>query len=86
LGYFTEQDIVDLAGLISPEVIPIIRDQDQLAKYLDQQGVDYLVTFPSWYPDLVATAELVYQNDGVIAPKLEHENMAVYGWNPQGEP
>jgi hypothetical protein len=36
LGYFGQRNLLDLAGLISPEVIPFIRDEDRLA-YLDRK-------------------------------------------------
>jgi hypothetical protein len=80
LGYFARRPLLDLAGLVSPEVIPFIRDEHALADYLDQQGAEYLVTFPGWYPQLTAQAELIYQTDGEISPALGYENMAVYRW------
>jgi hypothetical protein len=80
LGYFGERQLVDLAGLISPEVIPFIRDEDLLAIYLDESQVDYLVTFPGWYPVLVARAAPVFSTDAPFAPDLGGENMVVYRW------
>ena len=80
IGYFGNRDLVDLAGLISPDVIPFIRDEEQLGRYLDSQNASYLVTFPDWYPILVGQAALIYQTDGVISPVLGKENMAVYKW------
>ncbi len=80
IGYFGKQRIVDLAGLISPEVIPFIRDEARLSDYLDQQKVDYLVTFPGWYPDLVQRAEPIFQTQGQFSPLEGGENMRVYRW------
>ncbi len=80
LGYFAQRPILDLAGLVSPEVIPFIRDEAQLKRYLDQQGADYLVSFPDWYPQLTKRAVLVYQSRGEIGPALGEESMAVYLW------
>ena len=80
LGYFGGREIIDLAGLISPEVIPFIRDENQLAAYLDSQDADYLMTFPDWYPALTAQAFLVYQTQGEFSPKAGGENIAVYRW------
>ncbi|MFQ5945561.1 MAG: hypothetical protein ACE5NC_04845, partial [Anaerolineae bacterium] len=59
IGYFSRRHLVDTAGLISPEVIPFIRDEPQLLKFLEQNGVSYFVTFPSWYPQLVRDPRLV---------------------------
>ncbi len=39
LGYYGERDVLDLAGLISPDVIPFIRDEYRLAVHLDKAGV-----------------------------------------------
>ena len=80
LGYFAQRDIVDLAGLISPDVIPFIRDEDQIAGYLEAQQVDYLMTFPRWYPYLTARSIKIFQTDGTFSPRLGGENMAVYQW------
>lgn len=80
LGYFGGRRIIDLAGLVSPEVIPILRDEAALAAHLDQRGADYLMTFPSWYPMLVQRAELLFTTSGRPAPAAGGENMAVYRW------
>ncbi len=80
LGYFGERQIIDMAGLVSPEVIPFIRDEPRLRTWLDQRGANYLVTFPGWYPILVKDARLVYQTNSPVAPGLGGENMAVYLW------
>jgi hypothetical protein len=80
LGYFSGRPLLDLAGLVSPQVIPFIRDQEQLAAYLDKQQADYLVTFPGWYPLLVRELHPVYQSHGTIAPEIGGENMVVYRW------
>lgn len=53
LGYFGNRKILDLAGLISPEVIPFIRDEQKLAQFMDEQQVDYFFTFPDWYPNII---------------------------------
>ncbi len=60
IGYFAPRPLVDLAGLVSPEVVPFIRDEVQLAAYLDTRGVDYLIVLKDWYPQLSSYAELVY--------------------------
>ena len=52
IGYFARRPLLDLAGLVSPEVIPFIRDEARLHALMRQRGAAYLVTFPSWYPHL----------------------------------
>jgi len=80
LGYFDDHDIIDLAGLVSPEVIPFIRDERRLSEYLTESGADYLIAFPDFYPLLVQSAEPVFISRGRIAPALDQENMTVYRW------
>jgi hypothetical protein len=79
MGYYGNRNLVDLAGLVSPEVIPFIRDEARLAQYLDQKEVDYLVTFPDWYPQLVQGRQKLYcgpQNKFLAG----QEPMCVYSW------
>ncbi len=81
LGYFDNHELIDLAGLISPEVIPFIRDEPKLAEYLNQSGADYLIAFPGFYPLLTENAELVFTSNSVVTQTIfEEENMAVYLW------
>lgn len=80
LGYFGQRDILDLAGLISPEVIPFIRNEPQLGKYLNDKHADYLVTFPGWYPELIAQGTLIYQSTNEFSPNAGGENMEVLRW------
>ena len=80
LGYFANRRLLDLAGLVSPQVIPFIRDQNHLALFLDAQGANYLVTFPGWYPQLVSQEQLIYKSPGVSRVDNEYEDIAVYSW------
>ena len=80
LGYFGGRQLVDLAGLVSPEVIPFIRDEQRLALFLDELEADYLVTFPGWYPQLARKGSLIYNSNSAFSPEMGGENMAVYRW------
>ena len=81
LGYYGERQLIDLAGLISPQVIPFIRDEGQLEVFLDQHKADFLMTFPGWYPALTSDRQPIFQTTGGISPALGGENMAVYRWS-----
>jgi hypothetical protein len=67
ITYVSERPIVDLAGLVTPEVIPLLRVPDRdarLADFMAEQGVQYVVIFPNWFPDLAARTDVlepVYQ-------------------------
>lgn len=80
LGYFGQHNLVDMAGLVSPEVIPFLRDETRLAVYLNERGVSYLVTFPDWYPHLTANLSLVFTTGAPYSLAFGEQNMAVYRW------
>ncbi|HUH96426.1 MAG TPA: hypothetical protein VLZ89_03650 [Anaerolineales bacterium] len=80
LGYFDHHQLIDLAGLVSPQVIPFMRDQTRLAAYLDQNGASYLIAFPDFYPDLSRSAPIVFSSGGRFAIAAGQKNMTVYRW------
>lgn len=82
LGYYGKRPILDLAGLISPEVIPIIRNETALKAYLTERNVNYLMTFPDWYTTLAQNLEPIYTGSGAFAPEQGQANMRVYTWKP----
>jgi hypothetical protein len=80
LGYFGNHEIIDLAGLITPEVIPFIRDETLIQGYLNLRKVDYLITFPDWYPMLIDELTPIYSTNAEYAPAFGERNMSVYIW------
>jgi hypothetical protein len=82
LGYFGGRRVLDMAGLVSPEVIPFIRDESRLSAWLDREGANYLETFPDWYPALSASARAtrVFTTGASYSPAQGGTNMAVYRW------
>ncbi|MCK6627132.1 MAG: hypothetical protein L6R45_18385 [Anaerolineae bacterium] len=80
IGYFTERSLIDLAGLITPEIIPIIRDEPALLHFVTARQADYLVTFPSWYPGLTQSPRLtrLYSTQAPWSPQAGGDNMTVY--------
>ncbi|MGB9668914.1 MAG: hypothetical protein ACPL0B_00880 [Anaerolineales bacterium] len=81
MEYFGKRYLVDLAGLIDPNVIPIIRNEERLAEYMDLQKVDVLVCFPGWYPWLTADQIILHQADGRLNGEYELGVMTVYQWS-----
>jgi hypothetical protein len=81
LGYFGEHQIIDLAGLISPEVIPFIRDEGQLLLYLQELDIHYLMTLSDWYHDLPLAGKEIYRSDGNAILKAGGQPMAIYEYN-----
>jgi hypothetical protein len=81
LGYFDHHRLIDLAGLVSPEVIPFIRDEARLATFMDRRHANYLVAFPAFYPALTRASEPVFSSGGPFAPEIGEKNMTVYLWH-----
>jgi hypothetical protein len=81
LGYFDDHPLIDLAGLVSPEVVPFMRDERRLAGYLDSRGARYLIAFPDSYPSLAKAAQPVFSSGGKFAPAMGEQNMTVYCWS-----
>ncbi len=87
VGYFGDRRLIDLAGLVSPEVIAFIRDEEAIGEYLYIRQTDYLMTFPGWYPQLTLGRTPVYRSPGSFSPAAGGEHMAVYRWqNPRFAP
>ena len=80
MGYFDHHQLIDLAGLVSPEVIPFMRNETRLATYLNQRGVGYLIAFPDFYPNLTRNIPVVFSSHGRFAIEAGQKNMAVYRW------
>jgi hypothetical protein len=80
LGYFDYHDLIDLAGLVSPDVISFIRNEPQLANYLNQRGANYLIAFPDFYPLLTENAETVFVTNSAVTLTFGQKNMVVYLW------
>jgi len=62
ITYVSERPVVDLAGLVTPEVVPLLRAPDRdarLADFMAAQGVQYVIIFPNWFPGLAARSDLL---------------------------
>lgn len=79
-GYFGAHPMLDMAGLVSPEVIPFIRDEAQLKEWMLRHEARYAVFFPTWYAQLGSDEELkqVYSTECALTRELGEENLAVY--------
>ena len=49
LGYFGNRYVIDLAGLVNKEVVPILTDPVGLRNFLKETDASYLMIFPDWY-------------------------------------
>jgi len=78
IGYFSPNPLVDLAGLITPDVVPFIRDEERLSVYINSTSAGYLISFPSFYPQIAARHKSVFEA-GLDEFPFE-ENITVYRW------
>jgi arabinofuranosyltransferase len=62
ITYVSERPVVDLAGLITPEIIPLLRAPDRdsrLIALLAARNVQYVIIFPNWFPGLASRDDLL---------------------------
>ena len=82
LGYYAPRPILDLAGLISPEVVPIIRNPEALMQLMCQRHVRFLMVLPNQRPAAEDDPRLgsrpVFQTRAPYSPAAGGGNMMVY--------
>jgi hypothetical protein len=81
LGYFAPRPILDIAGLVTPEVIPIILDGDALWALMEERGAVYLMAMDDQVPnDDPGDPRLctIFNTAGALAPISGGSNMRVY--------
>ena len=62
ITYISERPIVDLVGLVTPEIVPLLHGPDRasrLAGFLAERDVQYVIIFPNWFPALAARRDLL---------------------------
>lgn len=81
VGYFSSRPMLDIAGLVSPDVAPIVDDADALWRLMQARDAHYLMAFPDQIPgDSVADDRLcqVFITNGETARRAGGSNMAIY--------
>ncbi len=81
VGYFAPRPILDIAGLVSPEVVPIILDKDGLYALMKERNARYLMAFPDQVPGVdLSDPRLcpVFTTHGETSPRQGGYNMTVY--------
>jgi len=81
VGYFTPRPMLDIAGLVSPDVAPIVDDENALWRLMQDREAQYLMAFPDQIPgDDPNDPRLcrVFITNGETAPKQGGSNMAIY--------
>jgi hypothetical protein len=83
VGYLVDRPLLDLAGLITPEIVPFITDEARLLAFMEEKGADYVVFFPDWSPAYARMSQdprlhPVYRTGYAWTLGQGHANMAVY--------
>ncbi|MFB0537570.1 MAG: hypothetical protein ACETWR_21605 [Anaerolineae bacterium] len=83
VGYLVDRPLLDLAGLITPEIVPFIADEARLLAFMEEKGADYVVFFPDWSPAYARMSQdprlhPVYRTSYAWTLGQGHANMAVY--------
>jgi len=92
VGYLADRPLLDLAGLITPEVVPFIADEGRLLAFMEEKGADYVVFFPDWSPAYTRMSQdprlhPVYRTGYAWTLRQGHVNMVVYEtrWDSQSD-
>ena len=82
VGYFADRlTILDIAGLVSPEVTPLIGDPDGLWALMQERDARYLMAFTDQVPGQDVTDPRLcfhYQSDGTTATANGGSKMVIY--------
>lgn len=84
VGYFAPRDMIDIAGLVTPEIIPIVSDGDALWNYMEAHDAQYLMAFPDQIPGDNANDPrlcLIFTTNAPITQQLRGasgQSMAIY--------
>ena len=80
IGYIAQRQLVDLAGLVTPEVIAIMNDQSRLTDFVRVRQVTYMIVFSGYYREMLARldAQLVFSPNIDNLKSLGLEPIEVY--------
>ncbi|MDZ4767797.1 MAG: hypothetical protein SGJ24_01595 [Chloroflexota bacterium] len=81
VGYFAPRPLLDVAGLISPEVVPFVGDPDGLWRLIETSGARYLMGLEDQVPGgdrSDARLCLVYTSGKETARRAGGSNMSIY--------
>lgn len=82
VGYFGGRRVRDMAGLVDPEVIPFLTDEARISAWLDSVGVDYVMTFPNFFPEIVAqhADDVIYVSPYDYTTQIGYEKTLILRW------
>jgi arabinofuranosyltransferase len=74
IAFFSRREIIDLMGLVTPEIIPYRRrGETGVMEYVSETCPEYLIIFPAWFPRLAASTETLQP---IYRVRLERNEVA----------
>ena len=74
IAFFSRRDVIDLMGLVTPEIIPYRRrGETGVMEYISETCPDYVIIFPAWFPRLAASTETLQP---IYSVRLERNEVA----------
>jgi hypothetical protein len=90
LKYHLDNPVIDLTGIVNPEILPHLRGRDgqeRLLAFLAERRPDYLVVFPEYYPRIVGAPGMTPIRSFPVADNvtMAGDELVVFGtpWNDQ---
>jgi len=74
IAYFSRREIIDLMGLVSPDIIPYRREGEAgVIRYLVERCPGHVIVFPAWFPQMTARRDLI---EPIYRVRLEHNTVS----------
>jgi hypothetical protein len=81
VGYFAPRPLLDLAGLVSPEIVPFILQKEAVWNWMYDKGAHYFVGFPYQAPGADGNDSRlcpVHSTEGATSKLVGQPNFTVY--------
>jgi hypothetical protein len=70
IAYISRREVIDLMGLVTPEILPYRRRGEAgVIEYVRERCPDYVIVFPTWFPELTRRDEML---EPVYRVRLDH--------------
>jgi hypothetical protein len=74
IAYFSRRPVVDLMGLVTPEIRPYRREGEMgVLRFITERCPDAVIIFPTWFPRIAAMRELLTP---IYSVRLEHNEVS----------
>jgi hypothetical protein len=72
IAYVSRREVVDLMGLVTPEILPFRREgEDGVIRFVQDVCPDYVIIFPTWFPRLAGRTDLLEPLERVRLDRVE---------------